>query len=228
MHHVAFYDLDRTVTRLPTWFAFLVSSAPRWRVAFLPAMAGMWLAYTLGLIRRDRLKELMHRLMLGGAVRGDRMAALAERFADRTFNRNIRPGAPLRIAGDRAEGYRVVLATAAHRFYAEALARRLGITDVVATDASVNAAGAILHRLAGPNLYGPAKLAAVEAWLRAGGIERGAARLRFYTDHVSDAPCLNFVDEPFAVNPHRRLRALASACGWPVLDWRPAAAAQGL
>jgi HAD superfamily hydrolase (TIGR01490 family) len=228
MHHVAFYDLDRTVTRAPTWSAFLLFGAPRWRVAFLPAVAAVWLVHTLGLIGRDRLKELMHRLMLGKTVHGDRMAMLADRFADRTVHRNIRPGARSRIAADRAAGYRVVLATAAHRFYAEALAHRLGIADVVATDAVITAAGSISPRLAGANLYGPAKLAAVQAWLKTAEIDRGGARLRFYTDHVSDAPCLNFVDEPFVVNPHRRLRILAAACGWPVLDWRAPAASRSV
>lgn len=227
MHHVAFYDLDRTVTRLPTWSAFLLFGAPPWRLALVPAVAVAWLLNVLGLIGRDRLKELMHRLMLGHTVRGERMAALAERFARRTVARNIRPGARRRIAADRAAGYRVVLATAAHRFYAEAIATRLGIADVVATEARVTDAGAIRWRLAGPNLYGPAKLAAVEAWLQAAAIDRGAVRLRFYTDHASDAPCLRFVDEPFAVNPHRRLRRLAATSGWPVLDWDAGAAAGG-
>ena len=231
MHRIAFYDLDRTVTRLPTWSAFLLFGAlsgPRWRLALVPGVAGAALAHALRLVGRDRLKEVMHRLMLGETVAAEQLAALAERFADRTLDRNIRPGARRRIAADRAEGYRVVLATAAHRFYAEELAQRLSIADVIATESTLDADGAVRHRLAGANVYGPAKLAAIKAWMIAAGIDRDMARLRFYSDHASDAPCLLFVDEPFAVNPGRRMRTLAAARGWPILDWqRPVAPVNG-
>ena len=229
MHRIAFYDLDRTVTRLPTWSAFLLfATRDRWpRRALVPLVAGAALAHAVRLIGRDRLKETMHRIMLGKTTRADRLSALAERFADHTLSRNIRPGARARIAADRAEGYRIVLATAAHRFYAEALARRLGIGDVVATESTLDTTGFVGHRLAGPNVYGRAKLAAIKAWFDGTGLKRESAHLRFYTDHISDAPCLFFADEAFAVNPDHRLRTLAATNGWPVLDWgRPAKPAE--
>ena len=52
------------------------------------------------------------------------------------------------------------------------------------------------------------------------GIARDDAHIRFYSDHVSDAPTLAWADEPFAVSPHAKLRALATGKGWPVLEWR--------
>lgn len=65
---IAFYDLDRTVTRLPTWMAFLLFGAARtapWRLLLLPAVGLAALARAAGLLSRDRLKETMHALMLG-------------------------------------------------------------------------------------------------------------------------------------------------------------------
>lgn len=227
MSRFAFYDLDRTVTRLPTWSAFLLFAARRrapWRMALVPLALPLFAAHAAGLLSRDRLKELMHGLMLGRAVPADALAAVAELFARRTAAANIRAGARARIRADQAEGYRVVLATAAHRFYAEAIARSLGIADVVATDAVCPPGGVLTNRLDGPNVYGPAKLAAVRRWLDANGAARDASRVRVYSDHVSDAPLLAFADEPFAVNPHGRLRALAGARGWPILDWNETAA----
>ena len=44
--------------------------------------------------------------------------------------------------------------------------------------------------------------------------------VRFYSDHVSDAPTLDWADEAFAVNPHAPLLALAREKGWDVLRWR--------
>ena len=60
----------------------------------------------------------------------------------------------------------------------------------------------------------------IEAWLAKERIAREDAHVRFYSDHVSDAPTLAWADEPFAVNPHAKLRALAVEKGWPILDWR--------
>ena len=59
----------------------------------------------------------------------------------------------------------------------------------------------------------------VRGWLAAEGIARTDAHIRFYSDHVSDAPVLEWADEPFAVNPSGALRRLAGKRGWPVLDW---------
>ncbi len=71
----------------------------------------------------------------------------------------------------------------------------------------------------GENNYGPAKLRLVERWLEAEGIARADARIRFYSDHVSDAPVLEWADEPFVVNPSGPLRRLAKKSAWPILDW---------
>ena len=126
----------------------------------------------------------------------------------------------MRIAADKAEGYRLVMATASYAFYARAIAERLGFDDAIATESEHDPAGALTPRISGENVYGAAKLRAVEAWMAREGIARSDADIRFYSDHVSDAPVLAWADEPFAVNAHGPLRALAKAKGWPILDWR--------
>jgi HAD superfamily phosphoserine phosphatase-like hydrolase len=129
-------------------------------------------------------------------------------------------GARERIAADRAAGYRLVLATASHRYYAEAIGHRLGFDAVVATEARRDDRGHILSRLEGENCYGAVKLHMVEDWMQREGVVRACAHLRAYSDHVSDAPLLEWADEAFAVNAHGPLRALAAKRGWPLLDWR--------
>lgn len=222
MTRYAFYDLDRTITRAPTWSAFLLHAAMRrapWRLALVPAAALAAVAHKAGVMNRDRLKEVMHRLLIGGAVPADDLSRIADAFAERQLGGNVRAGARARIAADRAAGYRVVLATAAHRFYAAHIAHRLGIADVIATEAASARDGAVTHRLSGANVYGAAKLAAVTAWLAGRGEPRARQHVRFYSDHATDAPCLAFADEGFAVHPDARLRTLARANGWPILDW---------
>ncbi len=224
MQRLAIYDMDKTITRAPTWTRFLVAyaraTAP-WRLALLPVAGLAALGYALGLIGRARLKEMAQGLLMGPRAAPAAVAPVAAAFADRLMADGIYPQGLARIAADRAAGYRVVLATASCRFYVEAIAAALGIaaSDVIATDNQRDARGNILPRLAGDNCYGPAKLPMIKAWLAGQGIARSEAMVRFYSDHVSDAPTLEWADEAYAVNPHGPLREMARERGWAVLEW---------
>lgn len=220
---LAIYDMDKTITRAPTWTPFLIHAAKArapWRLALLPAAGLAGLGYYLKLVSRPGLKELTQRMMLGRTLSPEAMRALAEDFADRIAATGVLEKARARIAADRAEGYRIVMATASHGYYAAAIAARLGIGDVIATDAKRDAQGRILPKLEGENCYGAAKLRRVESWLAREGIDRANAQVRAYSDHVSDAPLLDWADQGFAVNAHGPLAAMAKAKGWPELDWR--------
>lgn len=223
MRRLAIYDMDKTITRLPTWTPFLWHWAWRhapWRLAFVPVVAGLSGAYKLGLISRGRLKETAQRLMIGRSVAAPRLALGTGSFAERVTSRGVLPDAVAQIARDRADGWELVLATASYRFYVAQIAATLGFDHVIATDSIYAADGRLEARIKGENCYGAGKLRMVEAWLAEQGTDRSAVRVRFYSDHVSDAPVFEWADEPFAVNAHGPLRLLAKVRGWPVLDWR--------
>lgn len=222
MTDLAIYDMDRTVTRHATYTPFLIHCAKRrqpWRLALVPVAAVSMLAYVAKLIDRGRLKEINHALMLGHLVHPSDLKPLIESFADATVRGNIRPGALKAIARDKAEGRRLVLATASYRLYAAAIAERLGFDDVVATGSTIGLGEKLVARIEGENCYGPAKRRMLDLWLAEEGLRDAHGHVRFYSDHVSDAPVFEWADEAVAVNPHGRLRALAAKRGWNVEDW---------
>lgn len=218
---IAIYDLDRTVTRLPTYTAFLIHAA--WamnpaRFLFAPLIPLAMAGHGLRLIGRDRLKTWMWALLLGRAHGGGLDGAIRA-FAGRTLHGNIRGGARRQIAADRARGARLVLATAAHELYALPIATELGFVAVIGTRAVIDPQGRVGPQLSEPNVYAGAKLEAVLAWLQREGISRAAATVRFYSDSSSDLPLLEWADEAVAVNPSRRLARIARARGWPIENW---------
>lgn len=219
---LAFYDMDRTVTIRPTYTAFLLhvarAMAP-WRLLLTPVAGLAMLAYVLKLVSRRRLKEINQQLMMGGRVRRDRLAPHIESFADRMLAENVYRGALERIAQDRAEGYRLVLATASYRLYVDAIARRAGFDDVIATDHLGQDLDYVRAKIAGDNCYDAAKLAKIRDWMAQRGIVREQAYIRAYSDHVTDEPMLAFADEAYAVHPHAPLAKLAAERGWTRLDW---------
>ena len=171
----------------------------------------------LELIDRGRLKEINHRLLLGSKRHPHELEPLVYSFAEKTAASNVRPGARKAIARDKAEGRRVVMATASYRLYAQAIGDRLGFDDVIGTGSIIGLDERVHAKIDGENCYGPAKLRMVTDWLSKSGFERG--HVRFYSDHASDAPVFEWSDEPIAVNPHARLSKLARERSWTVEDW---------
>jgi HAD superfamily hydrolase (TIGR01490 family) len=222
MSDLAVYDMDRTVTKRATYTPFLLHCALRrapWRLLSLPLVLLSMLAYALRLIDRGRLKEINHRLLLGGMIHPRDLAPLVDSFAEHQLKTNIRPGARKAIARDKAEGRRLVLATASYRLYADAIAERLGFDDVIGTGSVIGLDDRVHAKIAGENCYGPAKMRMIADWVRRSGLEGAHGHVRFYSDHASDRPAFEWADEPVAVNPHDKLRRLAAERGWAIEDW---------
>lgn len=222
MSDLAIYDLDRTITRRPTYTLFLIHCALRrqqWRLALLPLVAIAMLSYLIGLIDRGKLKELCQSLLIGRRIHAAQLQPLAQSFADATVASNIRPGARLAIERDRGQGRRLVLATASYRLYASEIATRLGFDDVIATGSVIGLDERVHARIEGENAYGEAKMRMIAQWVDKSGLTGKHGHVRFYSDHASDAPAFEWADEAVAVNPHAKLARLAAKRGWAVEDW---------
>lgn len=220
---LAIYDMDKTITRRPTYGGFLLHMAMArapWRLLLSPLMLIGLAAYGLRLWDRSRLKTFNQRLFVGRPRQTDPAFLHAvESFADKVMADNLHADAAARIAHDRAEGYRLVMATASYAIYVLPIARRLGFDHVIATDLRLGGAGEWLAEIIEGNCYGKVKIDKLRRWLADEGLDRGALHVRAYSDHVSDAPLLEFADEAFAVNPHSPLRTEAARRGWQVFDW---------
>lgn len=220
MQRIALYDLDRTVTRAPTFTPFLVHMAARGtglRLLGLPLWVLAMLGYKAKLYGRETLKRFGLRLLVGRVVTGPALQPRIDAFVARQLAHNIQPGARAQIAADRAVGVRLVLVTAAPEIYAVAIAAGLGFDACIATRHRRDARGHLLAAIEGANNYGARKVARVEEWLAAQGLTRANVHLTAYTDHASDAPILDFADEGVLVGRYAKPRL-----GWTSADWSAA------
>lgn len=218
---IAIYDLDRTVLRKPTFTLFLLWAAwqeAAWRLLLLPALAALMIGYALRLYGRDRFKPAAIRLMLGSSISPARAETLAAHFAAWRVPRDVPPGAAACIVRDRAEGYRLLMATAAPEFYASAIAEALGFDAIVASRHQRDASGNWLPTLDGPNCYGEEKGRRVSEWLSANARD-GAAHIRAYSDHPSDAPIFALANDAWLVGRGQKLMRLALKHGWKTVDF---------
>jgi HAD superfamily phosphoserine phosphatase-like hydrolase len=222
MVELAIYDMDRTITRAGTytpWLLFWAWHRAPWRLLLLPFAGLAGLAYAAGLISRKRLKEINQTLLMGYRTDPARLAPMVEAYAKRVMAGGVYPDALAQIACDKAAGCRVILATASYSFYVEALAKRFGIAEVIATRSQRDARGRIIAKIDAENCYAASKLDMISCYLESMGIDRSKVRVRFYSDHFSDQPVFDWCDEPIAVNASAALRAHARQKGWQMIDW---------
>lgn len=211
---IAIYDLDKTLTRRPTFTPFLVFAARRlspWRLLLFPVWVVAMLGYRAGLYDRTVLKTFGMRLMTGNPPI-DCLAELGRDYAaHRIAQSGWMPGALREIEDDRKSGARLLLATAAFGFYARAFAARLDIEEVIGTQWDGQG-------IPGGNCYGETKKARVLAWMEREGIVREGVTIRFLSDSFADAPLLDWVDEAIFVTGSSKSAAKARARGWAVQD----------
>ena len=90
------------------------------------------------------------------------------------------------------------------------------ISDLVVANRMIFEDGAATGRIVPPLLAEVEKVAAIRRICQEHNAD--LAQSKAYSDSFSDCPMLESVGHPVAVNPDRRLRRLAAARGWPVLD----------
>ena len=108
--------------------------------------------------------------------------------------------------------------TATNAFVTRPIAQRLGVDELIAVELEQGADGWITGEIRGTPSFREGKVTRVHDWLRARGLDWSDAELTFYSDSMNDLPLLERAAHPVATNPDARLRALAAARGWRVLD----------
>ena len=219
---ISIFDVDRTLTRKPTYSAFLIYGALRtspWRLLLIPLLIPYAIAYALNRISRKQMKEAMHMVALGNRLKRERATRLAESFAHSLVEDGVFREAFEAMDAERRNGRRIVLATAAPELYIAPFARLVGADAVLASRASWDS-DRLTPQIAGENCYGVHKFDMIREWLELQNIQRENADIRFFSDHVSDLPTFEWVDEPIMVNPSPKLRAIGQERGWSKLDWK--------
>jgi len=113
-------------------------------------------------------------------------------------------------------GNHVAIATSAVRQIAQPLAEHLSITNLVCSELEQRD-GRLTGEFCAPLCYAEGKRQRARALATSLGTE--LRRATFYTDSITDAPLLEAVGTPVAVNPDARLRRLARRRGWRIEDW---------
>jgi putative phosphoserine phosphatase/1-acylglycerol-3-phosphate O-acyltransferase len=220
----AFFDLDRTLLAGASGEVF--SKAMRAAGVVSRSIPGENLLYKVFNTVGETLPSMA--LARGAATfaKGKSQAAFqgAAESAAESLVALVQPLAAPLFDEHRAAGRPVVLATTTPYDLVRPFADLLGLDDVVATMYGIDQDGNYDGSLVGPFVWNAGKLSAVRDWANRHGYD--LAHSFAYSDSVYDTPLLAAVGHPFVVNPDPRMRLMARARRWPVLDLSGAKEAQ--
>jgi HAD superfamily hydrolase (TIGR01490 family) len=213
---VACFDVDRTLVARTSMERQFV----RWLIQHreIGVKDLLWTAFAIGSsvgASRRRGYFEYHGYLAGRSV--DDVAVWAERcLSDRIVSR-VPSSAIGEINGHRADGRTVILLSGSILPLVAALGERVG-ADVVVASVPEAIGGVFTGRLSSEHLAGPQKAIRVQAIAAERGYD--LTQSYGYADHFTDEGFLACFGHPRPTNPDRKLRAIASARGWPIVRFR--------
>lgn len=137
---------------------------------------------------------------------------------ERRIRKRIRPGALREIERCRADGMKLVLASASFKPITTAIVEELGFDAQVSTIMEEKD-GHYTGRVVGVPVQGREKLRLLIQVCVDNFGSRQWTLERAYSDHYSDIPMLDFAKEVTVVDPDNKLERVAKKRGWTIADW---------
>ena len=122
------------------------------------------------------------------------------------------------VKAHQTAGDAVAIVTATNEFVTRPIADAFGVAELIAIDLAKDAQGEYTGEIAGTPSFREGKVLRVESWLAQRSLGWQDIEATFYSDSMNDLPLLEKVTNPVATNPDERLRELAVARGWRILD----------
>ncbi len=214
---LALFDLDHTLLTVDcdeAWVEFLIEEGVVERASFEAGNRRVTERYRRGEVGLLEFTEFYLSTLVGHPI--ERLEAWRETYLRTKIDPAIPAESRRLVAQHAGSGHLCVMTTAASRFLAAPIARKLGLEHVIATEPEL-LDGRYTGKVSGlPNMR-EGKIARLDAWLEGRGQRLGDFRQSwFYSDSRNDIPLLSKVTHPVAVNPDAPLAEMAAAKRWPV------------
>ena len=215
----AFFDLDKTVIARSSVLAF---GRPLYREGLLSRSALLKSAYNQAVYRvrgADEARMERARDSMLSITRGWEQARVTG-IVRETFEKIVTPiiyAEALELFEEHLDaGRKIFLVSSSPLEIVSHLAEYLGIDECIASRSHVDVDGRYTGELEF-YAYGPHKAAAIRKAAERDGIDLAGSYA--YSDSITDAPMLELVGHPVAVNPDRELARLARQRGWDIREF---------
>ena len=213
----AFFDFDDTLLdgdSILYWLRFYYGRRPGRRFLQLLNWVGLVL-FLLRLVDSHTLKRIyLYPMSLENPEELDR---LAEEFVRTDLAGRFHAPILRRLWTHHLLGHKIVIISASATFYLRHLKSLLPMADIQGSEMIWPMAPYLsLPRYRDGNLRGENKITRLKAL----GYSDAAPLSFAYSDHQHDVFLLRFAEFPICVRPTPKLRKIAEAEHWPIMDWQ--------
>jgi HAD superfamily hydrolase (TIGR01490 family) len=223
MTRIALFDLDHTLIPIDSdyaWGEFTIARGWVDPVNFKRQNDDFYAHYKAGTLDvHAYVRFATAAICQRGAM--DSIAAHVD-FMGATVQKAIMPQALELVRQHQRAGDLVAIVTATNEFVTRPIAKAFGVDELIAVELerepSTDGTGWFTGAIRGVPSFREGKVVRVAAWLQERGLTWDTVHTTFYSDSMNDLPLLEKATVPVATNPDERLRALAQARGWRILD----------
>lgn len=216
---LALFDLDHTLIPIDSdyeWGEFTMSIGWCESAEFKRKNAVFFDQYKAGTLDiHEYVRFATQAVRQQGATKS--IAAHAD-FMRAVVQKVIKPAALELVRSHQRAGQEVVIVTATNEFVTRPIADAFGVKELIAVELERDAGGWFTGEIKGTPSFREGKVERVEHWLAERKLGWSDIETTFYSDSMNDLPLLEKADHPVATNPDERLRTLALARGWRILD----------
>ena len=219
MKKIALFDLDHTLIPFDSdyeWNEFTIAHGWRDGVQFRRTNDAFFEQYRAGTLDIHAYVRFATQAMREqGAIKSVAARAL---FMGARVLKDIKIQAVDLVKAHQTAGDAVAIVTATNEFVTRPIADAFGVAELIAIDLAKDAQGEYTGEIAGTPSFREGKVLRVESWLAQRSLGWQDIEATFYSDSMNDLSLLEKVTNPVATNPDERLRELAVARGWRILD----------
>lgn len=220
MRAAAFFDLDKTIIAKSSTLAFaghLSKAGLLSKRALLKAGIAQVYYQMFGADhdQLERIREEMTQLTKGWDR--DQISQIVTETVDEVVSPLVYAEALAIIDEHHRAGREVIVISSSPVEVVEPLGKYLGIDRMIGTRSALDEHGKYTGELEF-YAYGVGKATAMEELAAAEDIDLSASYA--YSDSLTDAPMLQIVGHPVAVNPDRELRELAQKNDWQIMEFK--------
>ena len=221
MNRFVFFDLDHTLLPIDSdysWGVFTTTIGWVERAEFGQQNEKFYAQYQAGTLDiHDYVRFATAAIKQQGEAK---FAVAHQQFMREVVRPAITAPALALIQQHQKAGDEIVIVTATNELITRPIADAFGVGELIAVQLARDAAygGWITGEIQGVPSMREGKVTRVTAWLAARGLSLADVDSTFYSDSINDLPLLEQVNHPVATNPDDRLRAIAQARGWRILD----------
>lgn len=215
---IAFFDVDHTISRKATAFAFILVCMKRGYIKWCFLLGGpvLYVLYRLFKVKVEFIYRYSLPKLLG--IPRTEFENIAQEAFNTYLKNSLYPGALREIESLRSRGVRVILATSTPFEAVYPLAQFCGFSaeEVIATQFAYTN-GVFDGKLLGVPVFSRFKSSIIRDFVQRSGTDMHLCS--FYSDSVHDLPLLELVGHPVAANPDHRLWFIAKKRGWTIKDF---------